>query len=134
MSEYMVCKTEFSDLTTLEETLAQFGIPKDALRTTGGHLHGWHSSITADIIIPKIIAHSSHDIGLRKTSNGSYEVLVYDMDHGGLAADIQSGKLTQCYAKNKIMKVVQQHFDTSRIEQEETQEDGRISISVDLGF
>ena len=125
----MVCDTDMRDFDILSETLAELGVPKDAIevhsqpvplngypgdRTKSAHVVIRAGTAAGAPVSPNALSDSpwssprtGYDIGFEKQSDGTYRAYVNDMDrHRGLARDIVDGRMKRLYAKNMTIRTV----------------------------
>lgn len=136
MSEYMACKTEFSDVQMLKDALTDVGVKAEHIEhhEEARSLQGYHGDAReqrAHIIIRRqFIGAASNDIGFEKMEDGKYRAWVSDFDKSrGLGSKIVSGEVNQHYAKRTVLKWLPQR---SQLLSSETGKDGRIKI--ELGY
>jgi hypothetical protein len=113
MSEFVSVETVYSDVESLVDALVECGINKTHIEVHDSPkpLVGYQSDERvqkAEVIIRRQhVGSASNDIGFEKQADGKYKAWVSEFDRNrGLGAKIASGKLTQIYAKNKILKTV----------------------------
>lgn len=136
MSKYYVCSSQMTDVDCIKGALEDLGVPLDAIITheTPVELRDYHNRQFADIVIGKGTLKTSHDIGFRKRSDGTYDVMVYDGDSWNATAKRLlptarggTGELAQHYSKRVILKTAKKKYGHRA---KVTEKDGRIKIKI----
>lgn len=131
MSLTQVCDTEITDVGVLRETLKELGVDKLEEHEQPVSLRGWASSRTkAKWVIKANKNRSRFDIGFNMV-DGKIKAILESDDRSKLAQDIRSGRLKQCYAKRKVVQMVEKEFRRAKIKQEQMK-NGKIRIRVEL--
>ncbi len=138
MSEFIDVETVYSDCDALVDALVEIGVKKENIevhdkpKALVGYQGDAREQLANIIIRKRYVGSASNDIGFVKGADGKYKAFVsaYDKGHG-LGKTIASGKLTQVYAKNKILKYVKMKRGQKVSSCEE--KNGKIKIKLRVG-
>ncbi len=133
MSHYSLIQTEFRDeemlIQALEELEPDWVIERHSAPT---NLFGYRDDIRPEkahlIIRRKYVGPSSNDIGFVREGN-SYRAIVSEYDQLAHGSD-WLGKLTQLYAKNKVLK--QMKLQGWHLGSQTTKENGAIKLVLEV--
>jgi hypothetical protein len=133
MSHYSTIETEFRDEDVLVATLQELEPDWVVERhSTPAHLYGYQGDMrpqTAHLIIRrKYVGSASNDIGFVREGN-SYRAIISEYDQGAHGSEWM-GKLTQLYAKSKVLK--QMRISGWRLGSQTTKEDGTIKLVLEV--
>ncbi len=131
MSHYTTIQTKITDLESLTYAVESLGFKYEVGRQLP--LYNWTGSKTqhtADLVIPrKYLTSISNDIGFSKQRDGTYKIIISDIDQNDEKTKHLAEQLRQRYAYYKVKKELK--LDNKEVLEEKIDSAGNIQIIVE---